>query len=411
MHKRTVSAYGQMVKDSPGVVPITRVKPKPNAVKLQSARGRQTCRGGCHDRSDDRGRKGRSNAQDPQGAASEPMRERGQGGETGARQKRVARASSAAAMVASGDVTDTGKGGGARGRLVAPAEGTQASPVPALEMWKGASMHQLKDLLDFAALVRCAGVSTQWRAGARGAMKARYVQKHGCYKNKTLDDIHAENRQEGVIEWLYMTRPTREEVMRLGGAGFSAIRRLPFFHFSKEEIVGSLLGRAALCGKPGEALNCDAPGSHGVYVDDGRIKDAEELFEDSEGFFQVMMRDCRCTKCAGCIYEQWMNGPDEEAGDVFKCYECERVLMDGTGWIMDEDHEELVDSMMEGLQERAGDRKDNFVRVVPANRLWLQRGIYEDDAAWANPSYRKRGGAAAARKKPAPKKKAAGKKK
>ena len=67
------------------------------------------------------GGKGRSNAQDPQGAASEPMRERGQGGETGARQKRVARASSAAAMVASGDVTDTGKGGGARGRLVAPA--------------------------------------------------------------------------------------------------------------------------------------------------------------------------------------------------------------------------------------------------------------------------------------------------
>ena len=63
------------------------------------------------------GGKGRSDAQDPQGAASEPMRERGQGGETGARQKRVARASSAAAMVASGDVTDTGKGGGARGRL------------------------------------------------------------------------------------------------------------------------------------------------------------------------------------------------------------------------------------------------------------------------------------------------------
>ena len=105
-----------MVKDSPGVVPITRVKPKPNAVKLQSARGRQTCRGGCHDRSDDRGRKGRSNAQDPQGAASEPMRERGQGGGTGARQKRVARASSAAAMVGSGVVTDTGKGGGASGR-------------------------------------------------------------------------------------------------------------------------------------------------------------------------------------------------------------------------------------------------------------------------------------------------------
>ena len=63
------------------------------------------------------GGKGRSNAQDPRGAASEPMRERGQGGGTGARQKRVARASSAAAMVASGDVTDTGKGGGARGRL------------------------------------------------------------------------------------------------------------------------------------------------------------------------------------------------------------------------------------------------------------------------------------------------------
>ena len=111
-----MSAYGQMVKDSPGVVPITRVKPKPNAVKLQSARGRQTCRGGCHDRSDDRGRKGRSNAQDPQGAASEPMRERGQGGGAGARQKRVARASSAAAMVGSGVVTDTGKGGGASGR-------------------------------------------------------------------------------------------------------------------------------------------------------------------------------------------------------------------------------------------------------------------------------------------------------
>ena len=273
-------------------------------------------------------------------------------------------------------------------------------------------MQQLKDLLGFSALVRCAGVSTQWRAGARGAMKARYVQKHGCYKDKTLDDIHAKDRQEGVIEWLYMTRPTREEVMRLGGAGFIAIRMLPFFHFSKEEIVGSLLGRAALCGKPGGALNCDACGSHGKFVDDGSIKDAEELYEETEGFFQVMLRDCLCTKCAGCIYEQWINGPVEEAGDLFKCWECGRVLVDGTGWNMDDDYEELVNySLLEGLQERVGNRKDNLVRVVPANRLWLQRGIYEDDAAWANPSYRRRGGAAAARKKPAPKKKTAGKKK
>jgi hypothetical protein len=71
-----------------------------------------------------------------------------------------------------------------------------------------------------------------------------------------LDDIHAADEKEGLLEWLYMTRPTREVLLSLGGAAFSAIRRLPFFGFSTEEIVAAMVGRAAVCGKPGEALQC-----------------------------------------------------------------------------------------------------------------------------------------------------------
>jgi len=46
----------------------------------------------------------------------------------------------------------------------------------------------------------------------------------GCYKDYTLDDIHAADEKEsGLLEWLYMTGPTREELLSRGGAAFGAI--------------------------------------------------------------------------------------------------------------------------------------------------------------------------------------------
>ena len=86
--------------------------------------------------------------------------------------------------------------------------------------------------------------------------KGRCIRGWACYKDHTLDDIHAADEKDGLLEWLYMTGPTREELLSRGGAAFGDIRRLPFFEFSTEEIVADLVGCAAVCGKPGEALQC-----------------------------------------------------------------------------------------------------------------------------------------------------------
>ena len=100
---------------------------------------------------------------------------------------------------------------------------------------------------NFAWLVRCSAVCKQWRVAVRDALSARYVTTHDCYQDKTLDDIHAQDSEEGLLEWLYMTRPTQAELLRLGGAAFSAIRKLPFFKFSNEDIVAAMMGRYVHC--------------------------------------------------------------------------------------------------------------------------------------------------------------------
>ena len=111
---------------------------------------------------------------------------------------------------------------------------------------------------------------------------------------------------------LYITRPRREVLLSLRGAAFSTIRRLLFFGFSIEEIVAAMVGRAAVCGKPGEALQCGACGFHGSFVDDNVWRDFEEEFD---GGFNGIMRDCRCTICRWCLSENWMNdGPLNDDG-------------------------------------------------------------------------------------------------
>ena len=95
--------------------------------------------------------------------------------------------------------------------------------------------------------------------------KGRCIRGWACYKDHTLDDIHAADEKDGLLEWLYMTGPTREELLSRGGAAFGDIRRLPFFEFSTEEIVADLVGCAAVCGKPCEALKCSACGVHGNF--------------------------------------------------------------------------------------------------------------------------------------------------
>jgi hypothetical protein len=235
-----------------------------------------------------------------------------------------------------------------------------------------------------------------------------------------LDDIHAADEKEGLLEWLYMTRPTREVLLSLGGAAFSAIRRLPFFGFSTEEIVAAMVGRAAVCGKPGEALQCGACGFHGSFVDDNVWRDSD--FEDQlDGGFNVIMRDCRCTICSWCMSEDWQNdGPLNDDGEII-CMECERVYSSGPvsgclsrQWqtsVGRDAVEKLHRIAWEGLKLKGGqregglklrfngkivnddddaDREDQMVPVLPPGLLWTRQGIYEDEAAWANPSYKKK---------------------
>lgn len=95
-----------------------------------------------------------------------------------------------------------------------------------------------RNLLNFVWLVRCSAVCKQWRVAVRDALSARYVTKHRCYQDKTLDDIHAEDSKEGLLEWLY-----EQSCCCGGGAAFSAIRRPPFFTFSNQDLVAAMIGR------------------------------------------------------------------------------------------------------------------------------------------------------------------------
>jgi hypothetical protein len=130
-------------------------------------------------------------------------------------------------------------------------------------------------------------------------------------------------------EWLNMTRPTRAELLELGGAPFSAIRRLPFFEFSTEEIVAAMVGRAAVRGKPCEALQCCACGAHVDWADDGTLGGFEE--EYIEDGFNVIIRDSRCTICYICLSGIWMDGGPLNSflrGEII-CPMCNRVYSNG----------------------------------------------------------------------------------
>ena len=120
--------------------------------------------------------------------------------------------------------------------------------------------------------------------------------KHGCYWDQTLDDIHAADKEEGLMEFLHVTRPTRTEVARLGGAAFSVCRRV--FQFSDEEVLGAAVGRAAHV--PGFAglRNCGAH-SHGNFRDDGTGVVGFDCVD--EGAYEVILRDCHCHICAYCL--------------------------------------------------------------------------------------------------------------
>ena len=116
------------------------------------------------------------------------------------------------------------------------------------------------------------------------------------------------------MEWFYVTRPTRAEVFRLGGAAFGALRRV--FQFSHEDVLRASVGRAAHV--PGFAglFDCDACGSHGFFKDDG----SEIVGDGDSECYEAILRDCHCHKCNYCMCEMLGN---REPGETPFHWICE----------------------------------------------------------------------------------------
>lgn len=96
-------------------------------------------------------------------------------------------------------------------------------------------------------LVRVASVCTHWRQVLPRATRLRLMEVHEHFEDKTLDDIHHEGGNEGLPEWYFLTspRPTRNEVLRLGGAAFTYFHRKFDFTITCTERVHAIFGRVA----------------------------------------------------------------------------------------------------------------------------------------------------------------------
>jgi hypothetical protein len=171
---------------------------------------------------------------------------------------------------------------------------------------------------------------------------------------------------------------------------FSAIRRLPFFEFSTEEIVAAMVGRAAVRGKPCEALQCCACGAHGDWADNGTLGGFEEDYiEDS---FNVVIRDSRCTICYMGI---WMDGGPLNSflrGEIV-CPMCNRVYSNGLA--CGDDMAKVFRISKQGIEVEPGgwregglfqrvggkidddddddDREDQMVEILPPSRSHAER--------------------------------------
>ena len=67
----------------------------------------------------------------------------------------------------------------------------------------------------------------------------------GNTMDMTLDDVHFADRESGLRTWFegIYPRPSKEEILRLGGAAFTYFHSI--FNFSAEERAAAAFGRAA----------------------------------------------------------------------------------------------------------------------------------------------------------------------
>ena len=157
-------------------------------------------------------------------------------------------------------------------------------------------------LLPFGPLFRTRIVCKQWDRVVSQALRLPPSVAKSSYAGMTLDDIHAADKQWGLLEFFYTTRPTRAEVSRLGGAAFSVFRRI--FQFSEEEFLSVAVGRAAhVPGFANVSRKC-LGGMHGSSLDDGTG------YVDGGESWEAILRDCHCHMCYYCLSECVMWGGD-----------------------------------------------------------------------------------------------------
>ena len=206
-------------------------------------------------------------------------------------------------------------------------------------------------LLSFVQLVRTTVVCKRWGHIVPQALRQSCAAKHDYYRDKTLDDIHVADKEEGLMEFFYVARPTRDEVLGLGGAAFAFFRRV--FPFSGEEFLKAALGRAAHV--PGFAglRNCGAADSHGQFVDDGKCVVGQDCVD--EGAYEVILRDCHCHECAFCVMEALWSRSEDDAVFHWVC-KCGKMTSNCPDISPELSYEHINEMVVEGLESRENNR-------------------------------------------------------